>query len=94
MIHEFVWILGMKSGKPIMNPDVEAIYINRLNVSSGYGYVSRINIQDQYYKAFFKLRNGETLDLIEKKSQSKVLKTASEAAQILGVDVYENYDAD
>lgn len=91
-IHEYVWLLGLRFGKPIINPKVEDIYINRLKVGSGYGFVRRINIEHYSYKAFFKMINGETVDLIERKKELKVLRQAQKAAKILKKSVIENFD--
>ena len=70
----YVWILGIKSGKPVHYNHIDKIYINRVLQSRGVSSYTghRNEVRETLYKAYLKLDNGEKVHLDTDKDEAKL----------------------
>ena len=88
---EYLWIFGFKRGDTFSYPGFDVIYINEVDMASGYGYVSRINITSTYYKAYLKLADEESIFFGESKHEKKIMQKAQRLADALSLEIAKNY---
>ncbi len=88
---EYYWILGFKKGEKLPYEQLEFIYINEVQMASGYGYVTRINISSNYYKGYIKLLNEEPIFIGESKHEKKIMQKAQRLADTLNLEIVRNY---
>lgn len=70
----YVWLLGLSSGKSIKFDHVTKIFINQVNEKSIFTSRAglRYDIRKKVYKAFMKLDNGAKIHLDTPKSETKL----------------------
>lgn len=89
-IKEYLWILGLKNGEELSILDVELIYINKVKVSTAYGFVARVNVDQMIFKGFIKMTSEETVFLGESKNEEKLLSKMRLIAEILNLEIRKN----
>lgn len=88
---EYLWILGFKKGDELPFEGLDLIYINQVEMASGYGFVTRINISSTYYKVYIELLNDESIFIGESKHEEKVIQKAQRLAHALKLEIVRNY---
>jgi hypothetical protein len=88
---EYLWIMGFKKGEDVSFQKIEFIYLNKLNIKSGYGYVSRINVNDTIYKGFIKLSDAEPVFIGESKNEQKLIKKVERISRDINIELRKNY---
>lgn len=87
----YLWILGMRRGtvKPISK--LQYIYINKLRVKSGYGFVNRIDIQNKVFRGYIKLDNDFSLFIGQSKDETKLLRKCHRIGNLFSLEIIRNY---
>ena len=88
---DYLWIFGFKKGPEVRYGHIELLYINELDVASGYGVVTRVNIVDVVYKGYIRLDDNTAIFFGESKNEDKLLHKANNLASTLGMKVEKNY---
>ena len=88
---DYLWVFGFKKGPEVAYENIELLYINEVDVASGYGVVTRVNIVDVVYKGFLKMDDNTSLFFGESKNEDKLVHKANELASKLGMKVEKNY---
>jgi hypothetical protein len=90
---EYLWLLGYQRGETLAYHQMDHIYINKVDMSSGYGFVTRINVTDTMYKAFLQFSDADPIFLGESKKEQGILTKANEISTTLGLTVRKNYQS-
>ena len=83
--------MGFKKGEDVSFQKIEFLYLNKVNVKSGYGYVSRIHISDTIYKGFIKLSDAESVLIGESKNEEKLMKKVERISKEINFEFRKNY---
>ena len=92
-VQEYVWLAGFRKGTIEPYLDMEAIYINKLIESSGFGYVTRITTENDVYKTFILIRNADNIEILEDKHENKAIGIAEKVSNYLNLPVVKNYES-
>ena len=88
---EALWIFGIKTGREIILPHIEDIYINKTTRDEEYGLVARMHTHKTVFMGFVKLSNGETLFCGENQKEHKLMKKIKMIADVLQTNIRINY---
>ncbi|MDH5599578.1 MAG: hypothetical protein OEY34_10665 [Cyclobacteriaceae bacterium] len=80
--HDYLWILGFKSGEKGHFDSIESIYITKSRVTQKLNHRSLSNVvQKQVYNGYIKFSGNEPVHIITKDSKAKVEEKVRELAE-------------
>jgi hypothetical protein len=86
MFREFVWVLGINTGKFLPYDKLDFIYLNENRKSqTSYSIVSRTTVLRTEYDGYLRLDNGENIHLINSNNYDKALKKLHTIAKDLNL---------
>ena len=87
----YLWLLGYQKGEELTYQQIDYIYINQADMSSGYGFATRINVTDTVYKAYLKLLDDESIFIGESKKEERLMKKVKKISSALKLEIKKNY---
>lgn len=88
---EYLWFLGFENGKEVHYKNIDHIYINKLNISSEYGYVARVHASAPVYRGYLKISDHEKLFITEHRKEKKVAARLQKVAEYINTSIHNNY---
>ncbi len=88
---DYLWIVGFRKGETLPLPDVEHVFVNRVQRESEYGLVARLSVRKVVHSGYVRLANSETLFIGESSQGRKLFKKAERIAGFFDVEIRKNY---
>jgi hypothetical protein len=93
--HDYVWIMGMKHGKPASFEKIDYLFIKKSHtVQNMYARVYTTTLRKDVYDAYLRFSETKKIHLVTRESKHRLVKQVKSLAAQLGVEVIDYTDGE